>query len=156
MRIVAPIPKRTETSKKEKEKTRITFQVPGVMCHMSRVLCHISHVACRVSRVTWHLSLTPTATARDPPFANSPTMHRRLVRNDPKTQRKQIRGQKVIKTAELKKSRGMPILVIHSDTLSSPSGSGASKRGQTDRQTNITTYRLNWLRGWFSEKVMQD
>ena len=43
------------------------------------VTCHMLHVTCHMSRVTCHLSLRPTATATDPPSANSPTMHSRLV-----------------------------------------------------------------------------
>ena len=39
---------------------------------------------CHMSDVTCHLLLTPTATATDPPPANSPTMHSRLVHQDKK------------------------------------------------------------------------
>ena len=39
-------------------------------------------VTCRMSPVTCQMSLTPTATARDPPPANSPTMHNRMVCED--------------------------------------------------------------------------
>ena len=43
------------------------------------VRCHVSCVTCRVSPVTFHMSLTPTATATDPPPANSPKMHSRML-----------------------------------------------------------------------------
>ena len=39
-------------------------------------MCHISCVICQVLRVTCHRSLMPTATATDPPPANSLNMHR--------------------------------------------------------------------------------
>ena len=54
-----------------------------VTCLVSYVTCHMSHVKCHVSRVACHLSLTPTATATDPPPANSPIMYSRLVRKEP-------------------------------------------------------------------------
>ena len=46
--------------------------------HVSHVTCLVSCVICCVSRVTCHLSLTPTATATDPPPASYPIMHSRL------------------------------------------------------------------------------
>ena len=48
-----------------------------------KIICHMSGVACCVLRVTCHLSITPTATATDPPPANSPIMHSRLVAKTP-------------------------------------------------------------------------
>ena len=42
-------------------------------------LCNVSCDMCHVSYVTCQLSPTPTATATDPPIANSPTMNRTLV-----------------------------------------------------------------------------
>ena len=50
-----------------------------LMCHVSSVTCHMSYVICQMSHFTCHMSLTPTATAMDPPLANSPTMHCRIV-----------------------------------------------------------------------------
>ena len=44
------------------------------MRHILLVLCQMSRVTCRVSPVTCQLSLTPTATATDPPPGNSPIM----------------------------------------------------------------------------------
>ena len=44
-------------------------------------MCLVSHVTSWVSPVTCHKSLTPTATALDPPSANSPTMPSRMVCN---------------------------------------------------------------------------
>ena len=50
----------------------------NITCHVSYIICHKSHVGC-------HLSLTPTATAMDPPPANyRTTMHKRMVCKDPK------------------------------------------------------------------------
>ena len=61
--------------------------VPGVMCRVSRAMCHVSRVVCHLSPVTCHLSLTPTATDTDPPPANSPIMHSRLVAKTQKTKK---------------------------------------------------------------------
>ena len=47
---------------------------------MYRVTYHGLHVTC----LTYHLALMPTATATDPPPANSPTMHGRLSRKTKK------------------------------------------------------------------------
>ena len=65
-----------------------------VICHVSFVICHVSHITYPLSRVTSHLSpvtchmppvpchlspvTKPTATATDPPPANSPVMYSRL------------------------------------------------------------------------------
>ena len=57
----------------------VRCQVSHVVCHLSRVTCQVSCVTCRVSSITCHLSITPTATVRDPAPANSPIMHSRLV-----------------------------------------------------------------------------
>ena len=85
-----------------------------VMCHVSCVMCHVSYVACRVSSVTCHLSQTQTATATDPPPANSPFVQSRLVHKDPQIQ-KNIENKKNIWNEKiLKMSRGMPILAIRS------------------------------------------
>ena len=54
-----------------------------VTCRISRITCHVSREPYHVNRVTCHLSLTPTATATDPPHANFPFMHSRLVSKDP-------------------------------------------------------------------------
>ena len=50
-----------------------------VMCHISCVKCCVSYVMYHLSPVTCHLSLTTKTKAIDPPPANSPTMHSRLV-----------------------------------------------------------------------------
>ena len=47
-------------------------------------MCHVSCVTCCVSPVTCHMSLMPTATFTDPPPANFPNIHIRLVSKDPK------------------------------------------------------------------------
>ena len=46
----------------------VMCHVSGVMCQVSGVTCHVSHVMCHMSGspVTFHMSLTPTATVRDP------------------------------------------------------------------------------------------
>ena len=51
---------------------------------MSTIRCHVSHVMCHMSRVTYYLSITPTATATDPPPANSTIMHSSLFTKSPK------------------------------------------------------------------------
>ena len=89
--------------------------VSGVTCHTSHVMCHVSCVTCRVSPVTCHLSLLLTATATDPPPANSSIMHSRLVHKDPKTQNKSKCNKN---NNNPKMSRGMPILAIHSSSRS--------------------------------------
>ena len=99
VRIVAPIPKRTEREERKKRRRKK------------------SCVTCRVSRVTCHLSLTPTATAIDPPPTNSPIMQSQLVPRD--TKPKQISKHKIHQNNKnTKMSRGMPILAIHSLTRS--------------------------------------
>ena len=76
---------------------------------MPCVTCHLSGVMCQVSRVTCHLSLTPTATATDPP-ANSPIMHSRLVCEDPNI----LIRQKIFEMAKPKTFKGYANI---SDTL---------------------------------------
>ena len=68
-----------------------------------------------ISPVTSHLSQTPTAAATDPPPANSPTMHSRLVCKD--HQIKDFFTQQICETAP-KKSLCMPILAISFDQKS--------------------------------------
>ena len=59
---------------------------------MSCVVRHLTPVTCQ-------LSLTPTATATDPPSANSPSMHRKLVCKDQKP--KNIQTQKSLKRSNI-------------------------------------------------------
>ena len=73
-----------------------------IKCHVSRITCHVSCVMLLVSHVTCHLSLTPTATATDPPPANSPIMHSRLVGKEPKIPKK-FKTQIITKTTKTKK-----------------------------------------------------
>ena len=51
---------------------------------MSHITYHMSPVTCHVSHVTCHMLLMPTATATDPPRANSPTVLSRVVGKYPK------------------------------------------------------------------------
>ena len=44
----------------------------------------LSGFRCQVSCVTFQLSLMPKATSTDPPPANSPMVHSRMVQRDPK------------------------------------------------------------------------
>ena len=76
-----------------------------VTCQVTRVMCHVSYITFHVSCVACHLSITPTASATDPPPANSPNMHSRLVPKDPKTLKK-FKTQKIIKTAKTRKCLG--------------------------------------------------
>ena len=85
LRIVAQIPKQTETGRKEKV--------------VSCVLCQVLHVMCLVSGVV--CSLSPVANSHSPP-ANSPTMPSRLVCKDPKTPKCQY--PKLIETAKTQKN----------------------------------------------------
>ena len=55
--------------------------------HVSCVICHVSCVLYHMMHVTFHMSVRPTAT--DPPPANYPTMHRRLLCKDHKTEEEQ-------------------------------------------------------------------
>ena len=93
---------------------------------------------------TCHLSLTPTATATNPPPANSPIiMHSRLVCKDPKT-RNNFKRQKSSKRQKLKMSRGMPILVIYSLTRSLQfTGKQGFQEGTDNIVTDIVTIE-NW------------
>ena len=45
----------------------------------------ISGNMCQVSRITCHMSVRPTSASRDPPPANSQTMHSRRVYKDLKS-----------------------------------------------------------------------
>ena len=60
----------TKTNRKAKLKNRRKFLCPvsGIRCHMSGVRCQTPCVTCWVSPVTCNISLTPTATATDPPI----------------------------------------------------------------------------------------
>ena len=77
LQIVAPILKQTETNRKKEDVFLFCFCKSCVNCHMSGAT-----FVCCVSRVTYCLSLTPTATATNPPPDNSPDMHSRLVCKD--------------------------------------------------------------------------
>ena len=99
----------------------------------SFVLCHVSRVMCHLLRVTCHLSLMATSTSKNPLPANSPVMHSRLVRKDPKT-RTNFKTHKIIETTKTR--------VIHSLTKSLPS-LFKIKEHQVDRQkTHPRTSRL--------------
>ena len=63
---------------------------------MSCITGHVSCVTCRVSPVTCHLSQTLTATATDPPPANSKN-NSRLVCKDSKTPQKKLKRKKSMK-----------------------------------------------------------
>ena len=45
-------------------------------------MAHVSIITSQMPSVTFHLSPMPTATAKDPPPADSPTMHSRLVHQE--------------------------------------------------------------------------
>ena len=101
----------------------------------------MSHVKCRLSHITYHLSLMPTA--MDPHPANSPTMHRRLVCKDPKTNQKNF-NTKIIKTLQ-KGVLSFQLLAISSFTRSF-FGSGHGWKGTFLIQIFIWTSRLlDWI-----------
>ena len=54
------------------------FWYKNYSCHVTGVTCWVSHAICRMS-VTRYTSLMPTATAIDPPPANSPSLHSRIL-----------------------------------------------------------------------------
>ena len=119
------------------------------LIHVSCVTCHVSRVACHVSPVTCQLSLTLTARAADPPSANSHIMHSRLVRKDPKIQKKIQTQKNHCNNKNLKMSRGMPILAIHSLTSSLQSTRKQVFRDGTDRYTDSQVSRLrDWISQW--------
>ena len=74
-----------------------------IMCHVSCVMCHMSCVMCQVLRVIYHLSLTQTVTATDPPPANSPIMRSRQVHKDTQKQNKNVNTQIIIDTTKTQK-----------------------------------------------------
>ena len=82
VRIVAPIPKRTETTEKGKQ----------IVCHVSPVTYRMLHVTCHLSFVT-----NATTTATDAAYDNSPTLHRRLVWKDQKLLKHQPSFKKMLK-----------------------------------------------------------
>ena len=101
---------------------------------MSCVACRVSHsgVICCVSPVICQLSLTPIATATDPPPANSPIMHSRLFCKDPKNHRIFDNAKNPQNGKNTKMSRGIPILAIRSSTRSLPStGKQVFRNGTT-------------------------
>ena len=59
---------------------RLVAPIQINVCQVSCLTCNMFGALCRVSPVTSHISLTPTATARDLPPANSPSMHSRMLR----------------------------------------------------------------------------
>ena len=80
---------------------------------------------CYVSDVNCHMSLTHTATAIDPPPANSPIMHSRLVRKDSKIGTN-FKTQKIIETTETHKWLDVCQFLLYalSPEVSSSLGSG--------------------------------
>ena len=87
--------KQTETDKKgEKNRRYVKFHVSNVTSHVSCVVYIVSHFAC-------HLSLMPTARAKDPLPDNSPIMPSRLVCKDPKPEEK--KKKHIIKTKSHKR-----------------------------------------------------
>ena len=119
-------------------------------CQVSGVMCPVSHVTCCMLRVTCHLSLTPTATAIDPPPANSTIMHSRLVRKDPKTGTN-FKKQETIGTS---KTRNFKRYANNSNTLFDQKSPVHRKAGFLWRHTHTDSQTHNWwtlqLRGWIS------
>ena len=109
MQIVALIPKQTTTKK------TIKNNVLCVMCHMPHVRFQVSHITYLVSHVACHLSLSPTATARDPPSANSPLKHSRLVCKDQK--KTKIAKVKIIVTAKRRRQEAVNRYANNSNML---------------------------------------
>ena len=125
VRLVAPIPKQTEIDKRK---------ILDFTCHMSRVTSHVSHIVCRLS---------PTTTVTDPPPANYPIMHCRLVCKE-QTTRKFQNAKKILKQQKPETSWGMPILAIRSSTRSLETGVWVFYDG-TDRPTVLHMEYCNWI-----------
>ena len=114
-------------------------------------MCNLSHVTSHISGITCHLSPTAIATATNLSPASSPTMHSRLVSQ---------KIEFILKKIQLSKNcTNLQKIILNFEIwpeVSSPCGSGCHRRGQTDdKQTDITTYRLNRSRSPFSEKRTQ-
>ena len=67
-------------------------------------ICQMSclNITCHMLTLTYHRSLTPTATATDPPPAKFPTIQSRLVCKDPTT-KKYFKTQIIMKMANIQK-----------------------------------------------------
>ena len=101
----------------------------------------------------------PTATAKDPPTAKSPTMHSKLVCQDKscclgkivhtrKNPKKKFNTEFVSNPYNKKDFSVLKFkLYTLQSEVSSSLGSGSNKRGQSDTETDIATYRLNRPRG---------
>ena len=72
-------PVRIISTNTKMDKERQKRQQQNITCHVSHASCHVSCAMCHISCVACHLSLTATATATNPPPANSPIIHNRLV-----------------------------------------------------------------------------
>ena len=96
---------------------------------------HASHVMCCGSRVTYHLSVTLTATATDPPVICTVGWF-----------------EKTQKTIFLFFQNTKALLALLSSTRSLQSTEKQGLQTWTDRQVkDIATHRLNWPRDRFSE-----
>ena len=132
-----------DSSTNTKQKGKVIFYKQNVMCNMhgSVVMCLVSGVRCRMWRINCHLSIMPTVTATDPPPANSPIMHSRLVPKDPKKNQRKKGRRKI--------SRCMSIETIRSLTRSLQS---TRKRAywdgththMTDGHSNVETESDQW------------
>ena len=117
-------------------------------CNVSCTMYPVTHVAFCRSPVICHLSLMPKATATDPPPANSPTMHSRMVGKDQKNQNKNLNKREREKKCKSKMSRGRPNLRLRSLTRSLQSTGKRCLQTWTDRQTGRS--RISQLIDWIS------
>ena len=118
------------------------------------VICQVSSVRCQVSHVTCHLSHV-----MDPPSANSPTIHRRIVYKDPKI----ILFFFAILYFWAKMENSKPFSFHHFFGLFFVIGPFLEgwvrlkqiymQRWHNIQQTDIATYRLDWPSGRCSEKL---
>ena len=110
---------------------------------VSHVTCQVSGVTCCMSHITYHLLLTPTATATDPPPVHSPIKHIMLVCKDQKT-RKHFKEQFFFKMAKTQQKTEVCQYQRYAlqPGVSSQPGNGVSVMAQT-RLTDIATQRLN-------------
>ena len=124
--------------KKTKQKGDVSMR------NQSCVTCHMSCVMCYMCSVTCHLSLTLTATPKDPLFANSPNMHSKLICKDPKTNKNYLNTQNIKTDSNyffFQLANISDMLVVKESPESPVQREAGFPGGDTQHSTDIATYR---------------